>query len=640
MLIETLRDETAKNDIGSEFKALKVIRLLRLAKLLRVAKIKQLMARYNDLVSRYLFPFKILALCFGVAGILHMQSCLLYYLGDHPDAFIETFFVGNPRFMVTNISSADIRLPQSTAEISLADKYPRVFRHAVRMLKGRGDIPMGLNFTVEILYEIILELFGAMLFGLVIGAVGPMVLNRNPATKARDDEISTINGFLKMKNVPKMLRRRIRIYMQHLLESSDYDREVRLMAMLPYDLSMPLMKFIRLDRFKDKFPDLGNLLAGQNGDADKALLQICLRLKPMYVPPGETVFDVGDPARELFFVSDGVVRVTRPLRPDELPQHDALTIGNINEVPQGEFSSGMIFGVDAVPGASEVKQSIDMNDVDMNDGADCDSLADLRRDRKATAVEESNVQFITSESLKTLMVQFPRLRVALKTMVMKILRTMKKQAQLNQKMLRDSEHDRLLDLEAEKEWKPVYQVLAELNTERAALQHTKDINDAGDRAVLARQQVRVANLEAKLAAAKEKAMVTDRANEAKRAREQLHERTAKLTVAVQVIQATWRMKMERRRFHLLRVQAQSREPQRSIARALRPYLEQLNDMQLTHDELRGQVRELTDTLARLSHRTAAIVEWSTTLSAQLDYAGGLGGLVRESDQTRGNELSS
>ena len=126
--------------------------------------------------------------------------------------------------------------------VSKALQYLHTFWWAISILMGSemfSDIQPRTN--AEVVFTLILQLIGAIVFGVVIGTVGTLLMSSKLLEEKVDRQLAELREFMHEKQIPKPLRKRIRDFMEQLYKAkTGYDvKEV--LDQLPPKLSGELL---------------------------------------------------------------------------------------------------------------------------------------------------------------------------------------------------------------------------------------------------------------------------------------------------------------------------------------------------------------------------------------------------------------
>jgi voltage-gated potassium channel len=164
---------------------------------------------------------------------------------------------------------------------------------------GYGDITPVTN--VEMLYAIVVEIFGIATYGYIIGNIANILVNLDPAKARFRDNMQTLGAFMNTKGITGRLQERMRDHYAYLWQKPGANDETTIMSGLPASLRSEVSLFLKRDVIQ-KVPFLK--------DAREDLIRdIALRMTPVVVAPGEYVFHAGETGHEMFFISRGRLEV-------------------------------------------------------------------------------------------------------------------------------------------------------------------------------------------------------------------------------------------------------------------------------------------------------------------------------------------
>lgn len=183
---------------------------------------------------------------------------------------------------------------------------------------GYGDITPATN--PEMLYAIVVEIFGIATYGYIIGNVANILVNLDPAKARFRENMQNLGTFMNTKGITGKLQDRMRDYYAYLWQKPGANDETLIMNGLPAGLRSEVSLYLKRDIIQ-KVPFLK--------DAREALIRdIALQMTPVVVVPGEYVFHAGETGHEMYFISKGRLEV----------------VGEDGETLLGVLSDGEIFG--------------------------------------------------------------------------------------------------------------------------------------------------------------------------------------------------------------------------------------------------------------------------------------------------------
>jgi voltage-gated potassium channel len=183
-------------------------------------------------------------------------------------------------------------------------KYLRAFYWCITTLAtvGYGDIVPKTN--LQTVYTIVAMFLGVGIYGYVIGNVTNLVANIDLAKTHYRENMERLAAFMRYRNIPPTLQRRLRDYYAYLWENRlGYD-ESTVMADLPDSLRTEVALFLRRD-FIERAP----LFQGANHELVR---EMALQLRPVVFTPGDFIFRIGQYGQNMYFISRGTVEIIAP----------------------------------------------------------------------------------------------------------------------------------------------------------------------------------------------------------------------------------------------------------------------------------------------------------------------------------------
>lgn len=245
-----------------------VLQFIRLLKLVRIAQIlrfwKQKFLRASDFLSLGFFAFWILI-------FIHWFSCgwiVLYKFQE----------------VEKNV-----------------DKYLTSLYWCVQTFTtvGYGDITPKTN--EQLVYSIVVMLFGVGVYGYLIGNIASILSKRDPAKAQFFENLEKLKAFINYRRIPISLQRRIRDYYSYIWKNKFGYDEKSFLAELPAGLQNEVSLYLKKDMIK-RIPLFHNI-------DDSFLKEVSIRMKPLIFTPGDFVFRKGDKGNEMYFVIRGNLEV-------------------------------------------------------------------------------------------------------------------------------------------------------------------------------------------------------------------------------------------------------------------------------------------------------------------------------------------
>lgn len=207
-----------------------------------------------------------------IMAVAHYLACVWVFLGYREDAFTSSFdmYIRACYFIMTTIATV-----------------------------GYGDISA--RTIGQTGFVIFVEFVGVGIYGFVIGNIANVIANIDVAKtqyRAKQDRIDT---FMRYRNIPADLQRKIKEYYEYVWDSRRGYDESTVFHDLPVNLKTKLSLILNRDLI-EKVP----LFQGASSDLVK---DIILKLEPITFMPGDVIVEKGELGYEMYFISGGSVDV-------------------------------------------------------------------------------------------------------------------------------------------------------------------------------------------------------------------------------------------------------------------------------------------------------------------------------------------
>lgn len=160
---------------------------------------------------------------------------------------------------------------------------------------GYGDITPANN--AQVVYAIVVMIFGVGMYGYVIANISTIIGNLQPARTRYLANMEKLGAFMRSREIPPAMQRRIRDYYGYVWEHRlGYD-ETSIVQGLPPGLLVEVSLFLKRDIIQ-KVPFF-------KGAGEDLIKEIALVMQPVVYTPGDTVFHAGEPGADMFFISRG-----------------------------------------------------------------------------------------------------------------------------------------------------------------------------------------------------------------------------------------------------------------------------------------------------------------------------------------------
>ena len=160
---------------------------------------------------------------------------------------------------------------------------------------GYGDITPANN--EQVVYAMVVMIFGVGMYGYVIANISTIIGNLQPARTRYLANMEKLGAFMRSREIPPAMQRRIRDYYGYVWEHRlGYD-ETSIVQGLPPGLLVEVSLFLKRDIIA-KVPFF-------KGAGEELIKEIALVMQPVIYTPGDTVFHAGEPGADMFFISRG-----------------------------------------------------------------------------------------------------------------------------------------------------------------------------------------------------------------------------------------------------------------------------------------------------------------------------------------------
>jgi len=191
----------------------------------------------------------------------------------------------------------------SEASRSFLDQYIRSLYWCITTVAtiGYGDYCPSHDSNIQIIYTMIVMIFGVGMYGYVIGNMSAIIANLDGAKSAYIKKMEEINGFLRIKNVPKDLQRRVRDYYSYMWETRKNVSTQSIISELPRSSAIDILLFLNKEI-------VGKVSFFKNAD-DIFIREIIELLVSEVYLPGDYIIRQGEFGDCMFFLSAGSVEV-------------------------------------------------------------------------------------------------------------------------------------------------------------------------------------------------------------------------------------------------------------------------------------------------------------------------------------------
>jgi hypothetical protein len=253
-----------------------VLDIIMITKLMKMVKISKVSAIFNDIrQSLSVNPALMRLVTFGFWFVtaVHLMACGWVLIGASEAA--------RPHF----------------------DQYLRAVYWCVTTIAtiGYGDYTPSHDSNAQIIYTIIVMIFGVGMYGYIIGNVATLIANLDVARANYQAKMEEINDFLRTRKVPSPLQSRVRNYYAYLWETQKSVSPVSITEELPHTLSMEISLYLNR-AILDKVA----LFKNANEIFIREIVQL---MKPMVFLPDDYIIRQGEYGDCMYFLSNGDVEV-------------------------------------------------------------------------------------------------------------------------------------------------------------------------------------------------------------------------------------------------------------------------------------------------------------------------------------------
>jgi hypothetical protein len=191
----------------------------------------------------------------------------------------------------------------SEPQRSAFDQYLRSLYWCVTTIAtiGYGDYFPSHDSNLQVIYTIVVMVFGVGMYGYIIGNVSSLIANLDVARANYQKKMEEINEILHVKRVPAPLQARIRDYYAYLWETQKSVASTSIIEELPHTLSMEVMLFLNRSI-------LGKVSLFKNA-SEIFIREIVQLLRPMVFLPDDYIIRQGEFGDCMYFLSNGSVEV-------------------------------------------------------------------------------------------------------------------------------------------------------------------------------------------------------------------------------------------------------------------------------------------------------------------------------------------
>ncbi len=184
------------------------------------------------------------------------------------------------------------------------DQYLRAFYWVLTTVAtvGFGDFLPDKNSNIQILYCIMIEIFGVGMYSYIIANVAGLLNNLDLSKAQFTKKLEEVRDFMHSRKIPKDLQKRVNDYFFYLQANH---RSTESPTRILHDLPPSLSADLRLQLHKHL---LTRVEFFQKAN-EIFLRQVLLHLQPQIYLPGDYIIHQGEVGNSMFFLSSGTVEV-------------------------------------------------------------------------------------------------------------------------------------------------------------------------------------------------------------------------------------------------------------------------------------------------------------------------------------------
>ena len=316
-------------------KLLRVLKTFRLLRVLRVLRLNRILGRMGASFHIKYSVISIVKFAFGVFVLAHWIACL-WFLVAQLEGYDGTWVDQITAECVTRVSAAaeagagdlegyddpaaqaaqaarrvllgatggygsvDSSACLTLYEQSTKTQYITSIYHTIMMMSTIGSSIVPVTDT-ERIFSLFSMLCGASVWAYGITNMCTLIFNMNRQEVFFRQKMDELNDFMSYRELPKLLRLKIREYYDHLHNRLRFFDEGEIISELSHQLRQELILEL------NKSMVMSN--AFFKGMPDDFVASIILKLRVATYLPGEVVVREGDVGDEMFFISEGHVEI-------------------------------------------------------------------------------------------------------------------------------------------------------------------------------------------------------------------------------------------------------------------------------------------------------------------------------------------
>ncbi|MGO9308217.1 MAG: ion transporter [Spirochaetia bacterium] len=211
--ITSLWSPSASVGVGA---ALDIIMVTKLMKMVKISKVSAIFNDIRESLSVSPALMRLVTFGFWFVTTVHLMACGWVLIG----------------------ASEHFRSP--------FDQYLRGVYWCVTTIAtiGYGDYTPSHDSNVQIIYTVVVMIFGVGMYGYIIGNVATLIANLDVARANYQAKMEEVNDYMRTRRVPGTLQSRVRNYYAYLWETQKSVSSISITEELPHTLSMEISLFL------------------------------------------------------------------------------------------------------------------------------------------------------------------------------------------------------------------------------------------------------------------------------------------------------------------------------------------------------------------------------------------------------------
>jgi len=268
--VTSLWSPSASMGVGA---ALDIIMVTKLMKMVKISKVSAIFNDIRESLSVSPSLMRLVTFGFWFVTAVHLMACGWVLIGAS-EAFRPNFdqYLRGVYWCVTTIATI-----------------------------GYGDYTPNHDSNTQIIYTIVVMIFGVGMYGYIIGNVATLIANIDVARANYQAKMEEVNDFMRTKRVPGTLQSRVRNYYAYLWETQKSVSSISITEELPHTLSMEISLFLNRAILEKV-----SLFKSANEIFIREIVQL---LRPMVFLPDDYIIRQGEYGDCMYFLSVGDVEV-------------------------------------------------------------------------------------------------------------------------------------------------------------------------------------------------------------------------------------------------------------------------------------------------------------------------------------------